>query len=105
MAPRKQSSNNLRQIAVGFHKCDDATGHFPRDITDKNGKPLLSWRVAILPYIEQAALYKQFKLDEPWDSANNKPLAETSIKIFTPPRAANSTRGTRSTSRSPEPAR
>jgi hypothetical protein len=46
--------------------------------------PLLSWRVAILPYIEQNALYKEFKLDEPWDSAHNKKLLEKMPKIFAP---------------------
>ena len=85
-AARTQSANNLKQIALAFHIGADANGEFPRDITDKNGKPLLSWRVAILPYIEQAALYKQFKLDEPWDSANNKPLSEIVIKVYTAPR-------------------
>jgi len=44
-------------------------------IYSKDGKtPLLSWRVAILPYIEQAVLYREFKLDEPWDSEHNKKL-------------------------------
>ena len=43
-------------------------------IADSTGKPGLSWRVAILPYLEQDTLYKQFKLDEPWDSPHNKKL-------------------------------
>jgi uncharacterized protein DUF1559 len=38
------------------------------------GQPLYCWRVAILPYIEQDALYKEFHLDEPWDSAHNLAL-------------------------------
>jgi prepilin-type processing-associated H-X9-DG protein len=80
------SQNNLKQIALAFHNFHDANNALPRDITDKNGKPLLSWRVAILPYIEQDNLYKQFKLDEPWDSENNKALAETIIKVYTAPR-------------------
>jgi hypothetical protein len=42
---------------------------------DKNDKPLLSWRVLILPFIEGGDdLYKQFHLDEPWDSEHNKKL-------------------------------
>jgi RNA polymerase sigma factor (sigma-70 family) len=40
----------------------------------KGGKPLLSWRVALLPYLNEGDLYRQFRLDEPWDSAHNKPL-------------------------------
>ena len=56
------------------------------NIVDNNGKPLLSWRVMLLPYIEQEALYKEFKLDEPWDSANNLPLVEKMPKVFASPR-------------------
>src|SRR5258708_6422513 len=39
-------------------------GELPRDITDKNGKPLLSWRVAILPFLELGELYTEFNRDE-----------------------------------------
>ena len=42
----------------------------------------MSWRVAILPFVEQANLYKQFHLDEPWDSPHNKPLSQTVVKVF-----------------------
>lgn len=73
-AQRRLSMNNLKQILIGMHNYHDVNGHFPNDITDKDGKPLLSWRVAILPYLEHEALYKQFKLNEPWDSENNKKL-------------------------------
>ncbi len=69
-----QSINNLKQIALGFHAYHDAWGHLPADIVDDEGRPLLSWRVAILPFIEQNTLFQQFKLDEPWDSPNNKKL-------------------------------
>jgi len=53
---------------------------------DKQGKPLLSWRVALLPYVEQDNLYKQFKLDEPWDSEHNKKLLAIMPKIYAPAR-------------------
>jgi prepilin-type processing-associated H-X9-DG protein len=84
-AARAQSSNNLKQIAIAFHNTADATGVMPRDITDRAGKPLLSWRVAILPYLEQDQLYKQFKLNEPWDSDNNKKLLDKMPKTYAPP--------------------
>src|SRR5947209_11024222 len=48
--------------------------------------PLLSWRVAILPYIEEQALYQQFHLDEPWDSAHNKTLLAKMPKLYAPVR-------------------
>ena len=64
-----------------------ANGTFPPAyIADKKtGKPLLSWRVAILPYLEQQALYQQFHLDEPWDSEHNKKLADTVIAVYRSP--------------------
>ncbi len=49
---------------------------------DKDGKPLLSWRVAILPYIEEQALYQQFHLNEPWDSEHNRKLIPQMPAIF-----------------------
>ena len=55
---------------------------FAPAILSKDGKPLLSWRVAILPMIEQKELYGKFHLDEPWDSANNKPLVAQMPAIF-----------------------
>jgi prepilin-type processing-associated H-X9-DG protein len=74
-ARRAQCVNNLKQIALAMHNYHSANGAFPMPaITDQDGKPLLSWRVAILPYIEQLELYNKFKLDEPWDSPHNKAL-------------------------------
>ncbi|MHB1557311.1 MAG: DUF1559 domain-containing protein [Isosphaeraceae bacterium] len=74
-ARRAQCTNNHKQIGLAMHNYESATGAFPRPaITDKDGKPLLSWRVAILPYIEQQSLYNKFKQDEPWDSPHNKAL-------------------------------
>ena len=85
-AQRSQSTNNMRQIALAMHNGLDANGErFPDDIRDADGKPLLSWRVAILPYLEQGALYDQFKLDEPWDSPNNKPLLAMMPKTYASP--------------------
>jgi prepilin-type processing-associated H-X9-DG protein len=72
---RIKSQNNLKQIGLSFHNYNDTYGRLPAQaICDPNGKPLLSWRVAILPYIEQDQLYRQFKLDESWDSEHNKKL-------------------------------
>ena len=74
-ARRAQCTNNLKQIALAMHNYQSANNAFPKPaITDKQGKPLLSWRVAILPYLEQGPLYSKFKLDEPWDSPHNKAL-------------------------------
>lgn len=79
------NENNLKQLALAWHNYESAFGHFPADIVDKDGKPLLSWRVAILPFIEQEAVYRQFKLDEPWDSEHNKTFSRVLIKTFMVP--------------------
>ncbi len=85
-ASTERASNNLKQIALAMHNYHDTHGHFPpAAICDKDGKPLLSWRVAILPYIEQDNVYKEFRLDEPWDSEHNKPLSATLIPVFASP--------------------
>ena len=84
-ATRMRAVNSLKQILLAIHNYHDVNSRFPADITDKAGKPLLSWRVAILPYIEQDNLYKQFKLDEPWDSEHNKPLSQTVVKLYQVP--------------------
>lgn len=82
-AGRAQAANNLKQLALALHIYHDANLHFPQAFTtDKEGKPLLSWRVAILPYIEQDALYKEFHLDEPWDSEHNKKLLARMPEVF-----------------------
>ena len=83
----KTAKKNVEQIVLACINCADTNnGLMPTNILDKNGKPLLSWRVAILPYIEQDNLYKLFKLDEPWDSENNKKLLDKMPKIFAPVR-------------------
>jgi uncharacterized protein (TIGR03067 family) len=88
-ADRAVHSNNLKQIALAFHVHMDAHKAMPAHaIYSKDGKPLLSWRVAILPYVEEGQLYNQFKLDEPWDSAHNKKLIEKMPKLYAPVRNA-----------------
>jgi Protein of unknown function (DUF1559) len=63
-----------------------ANNAFPRAASiDENGKPLLSWRVAILPYLKQQGLYDKFNLDEPWDSAHNKALLKEMPPIYSCP--------------------
>jgi hypothetical protein len=80
----KQSANNLKQIALAWHNFESANGHLPSSQLDDKGKALLSWRVQILPYIEEDQLYQRFKLDEPWDSEHNKKLVDKMPKLFAP---------------------
>ncbi len=81
-----QLKNNLKQFALAMHNMHDVYGRFPDDdgLEDDN-KGNLSWRVYMLPYLDQAPLYNQFHLDEPWDSDHNKTLIEQMPKIFESP--------------------
>jgi RNA polymerase sigma factor (sigma-70 family) len=82
---RVQSMNNLKQIGLALHNHHSEHTRFPRNITDKQGETTLSWRVAILPYLEEVELYRQFRLDEPWDSAHNKQLLNKMPAVFRVP--------------------
>jgi Protein of unknown function (DUF1559) len=76
-AQRNESMNNLKQIALGILNYEDLRHRLPTQaIFNKEGKPLLSWRVSVLPQIGAGELYQQFHLDEPWDSEHNKKLIE-----------------------------
>ncbi|HBE67153.1 MAG TPA: hypothetical protein DDW52_03290, partial [Planctomycetaceae bacterium] len=64
-----QDSNSLKQIALAMWNFESKYGYIvPRQTVDESGKPLLSWRVHLLPFMDQQALYEKFHLDEPWDS-------------------------------------
>jgi hypothetical protein len=80
---RRQCMQNLHLIGIALHNYHDVYTHFPAVANfDKNGRPLLSWRVHILPFVNQDALYKQFHLDEPWDSEHNKKLIERMPDVY-----------------------
>jgi hypothetical protein len=81
-ARRTAGLNQLRQIALASLNYESAHMHFPGNIEDEDGNVLLSWRVAILPYIEENALYDQFHLDEPWDSEHNIKLLDQMPAIY-----------------------
>lgn len=86
---RAHSINNLKQIGLALHNYLAVHGSFPPagsvDPKKTDAKFRLSWRVAILPYVEQGELFKQFKQDEPWDGPTNKPLVAKMPKIYLMP--------------------
>jgi hypothetical protein len=85
-ARRVESMNNLKQMALAMHNYHDVYKAFPAAFNaDADGKPLLSWRVHILPYIEQQQLYEQFRLDEPWDSDHNRLLIVRMPQLYRSP--------------------
>src|SRR6266851_5065501 len=81
------SANNVKQISVALRGYHEIYRHLPPAVVkDKNGKPLYSWRVAILPFVECNDLYKQFHLDEPWDSPHNLELLKENPRVYRHPR-------------------
>jgi hypothetical protein len=86
-ADRKRCMFNLRSFGLTFKSYNESRGHPPTvALMDAAGKPLLSWRVLILPWLTAEhedghvrnvgfdELYKSFRLNEPWDSPHNKAL-------------------------------
>ena len=90
VAETTHSRQNLTTIGRAVHTYSDRVGSLPNNsyaTGDKGGRPLLSWRVHILPQLGQDALYRQFKLDEPWDSAHNKSLLAQMPAVYGSPEA------------------
>ncbi len=83
-ARRSMSTNNMKQISLGMLNYADARGVLPAAGGGAAGSQL-SWRVRILPYIEQQALYSQFHFDEPWDSEHNRALVAKMPDVFKSP--------------------
>ena len=85
-AQQANSINNLRQIGIAFHNYHDVNGSFPPAyVTDENGKPLYSWRVLLLPYLEQSGVYDAFDKNASWDSPQNSVLSSTAVAPYTHP--------------------
>jgi hypothetical protein len=81
-AMQMRKMNSIKQVMLAFHNYHANEKHFPPlAFTDLQGQPLMSWRVAILPYLDQIAFYRELKLDQPWDSEANRQA--TSVLIMT----------------------
>jgi prepilin-type processing-associated H-X9-DG protein len=82
-ARRAQCTNNLKQLGLALQLYHEANGSLPAAaITGKDGEPLLSWRVALLPFIDTGSPYWKFHLDEPWDSLHNIGVVELMPAIY-----------------------
>jgi prepilin-type processing-associated H-X9-DG protein len=74
-ARRANCSNQLKQIGLAMHNYNDVNGAFPPAyVADANGKPMHSWRVLILPYMEQGQIYNRYDQTQAWDSDANRQL-------------------------------
>jgi prepilin-type processing-associated H-X9-DG protein len=82
-SPQSYCGHNLKYIALALHNYHDTYGSLPPAyIADEQGRPIHSWRVLILPFLEQQALYDQYRFDEPWDGPNNRQLAASMPRVF-----------------------
>jgi prepilin-type processing-associated H-X9-DG protein len=83
VARRMQCVNNLKQIALAMQAYEAANGCFPPAyVADKQGKPMHSWRVLLLPYLEEQNLADQYNLNEPWNSPRNRKVTDVTIDLF-----------------------
>ena len=78
--------NNMKQLGLAFHNYHDVYNHFPAEngngVRGAGQKTGLSWRVYLLPFVDGAALYNKFNMDEDWDSPHNKALIEQMPAVF-----------------------
>jgi hypothetical protein len=82
---RVDSHNKLYQIGLSIRNYTDTVGELPKNTYSRDGRPLLSWRVHLLPFLEQDNLYKRFHLDEPWDSPHNIRLLDQMPIVYARP--------------------
>lgn len=80
---RMRPMNSLKQVLLALHNHAAVFQSLPAQaVTGENDEPLFSWRVAALPFLEQAVIYEEFNKEQSWDSEANKPLSETSLAVF-----------------------
>lgn len=87
--PETRAINNLKQVLLASHNYHEVHRCFPVQddarYLDEDGRPFLSWRVHLLPMLEEQELYDQFHLDEPWDSEHNLELLEKMPAVYADP--------------------
>jgi hypothetical protein len=88
-ATRQQISNDGKQIGIAMHNVHDTMSRMPAPfvtsglgVQPTSGNPNLSWRVELLPYVEQGSLYTQFQLSQPWDSSSNRRFADQRVMPY-----------------------
>jgi beta-lactamase regulating signal transducer with metallopeptidase domain len=91
----RESMNHLKQLALAMHNYHDKHRHFPpAAVTGPDGKTPHSWRVELLPFLDQKDLYEQYRMNEPWDSPANRKVLEQMPDVlrcpFDDPQSTNS---------------
>lgn len=80
---RAMCAGNLRRIGLGMQRYHQRHGCFPPAyLTDRSGRPMHSWRVLLLPHLDEQAVYDRYNFDQPWDSPSNRALADLINPVF-----------------------
>jgi hypothetical protein len=89
--PRSSScGNRLKQLALAIHNNHTEYRQMPSQcLSAANGKPGLSWRVQLLPFVEQIGIYTRFDLHQAWDGPANRPLADVQFDLYRCPAETN----------------
>jgi hypothetical protein len=84
--PVRICGSNLKQLGLSLHMYHEQYGSLPPAyLADESGRPMHSWRVLLLPFFEQQALYDRYRFDEPWDGPNNRLLADEISRVYSCP--------------------
>ncbi|MSR56602.1 MAG: DUF1559 domain-containing protein [Planctomycetaceae bacterium] len=80
---RSQCKNNLHQIGLALHNYHDVYHSFPPAyVADDSGRPMHSWRVLLLPFLDYTALYNEYRFDEPWNGPHNSTLHDRVLAVY-----------------------
>lgn len=84
---RSICNNNLKQIGLALHNYHGVYGSFPPAVVcDESGQPAHSWRILILPFLDEQTLYDHYRFDEPWDGPNNRQLQDKNPECYACPK-------------------
>ncbi|CAN5690205.1 hypothetical protein BH23PLA1_BH23PLA1_05320 [soil metagenome] len=85
-ARRSQCTNNLKQISIALMNYESVNGCFPPGFSpDEQGTPRTSWRVSILPFLEQQAVFAAYNFDVAWDHSSNNTAINARISTYVCP--------------------
>jgi prepilin-type processing-associated H-X9-DG protein len=85
-ARRSTCKNNMKQIGLALHNYHELYGSFPPAyIPDENGNPMHSWRVLVLPFLDQQALFDSYDFSQPWDSPSNQYVLDNMPPVYACP--------------------